>query len=205
MLCRDQCGGTDISPVLSNAVTDDAVACLRHIYGCRSRTHIAITLYPLALLIHRRLMIEQLPTSETSKLANSASELRISLDKLIRQLRKHAYPGDFTSAQKAVLLRLDRDGPATVSALARMEAVRPQSMRVTVAGLVSIGALSGKSDPSDGRQTLISLAPSFRKNVRATRTAKDDWLFRALQARLSPHEQAELAATVKLLQRLVDF
>lgn len=143
--------------------------------------------------------------TNTPDLAVLAGELRISLGKLIRRLREQAHPGDFTSAQKSVLLRLDRDGPATVSALARAESVRPQSMRVTVAGLEAMGAIRGEPDPGDGRQTLIHLTPHFRKHLKASRAAKEDWLVRALQAQLSPHDQGELMAAVKLLQRLADF
>ena len=150
-------------------------------------------------------MVKPLRTSPTPQLAVLAGELRISLSKLIRRLRDQAHAGDFTSAQKSVLLRLDRDGPATVSALARAESVRPQSMRVTVAGLKAMGVISGESDPTDGRQTLIALTPAFQKNLKASRAAKDDWLLHALQAQLSPKEQGELAAAVKLLQRLADF
>jgi DNA-binding MarR family transcriptional regulator len=104
-----------------------------------------------------------------------------------------------------VLLRLERDGPATVSALARAESVRPQSMRITVSALEAMGVISGKADPTDGRQTLIDLTPGFRRTVKASRAAKDDWLTGALQAQLSSQEQKELAAAVRLLQRLADF
>jgi DNA-binding MarR family transcriptional regulator len=150
-------------------------------------------------------MVESARTSEAQSTTLLAGELRISLGKLIRRVREQAHPGDFTSAQKSVLLRLDRDGPATVSALARAESVRPQSMRITVAGLEAVGAISGKPDPSDARQTLIDLTPGFRKTLKASRAAKDDWLVRALQAQLSAQERGELAAAVKLLQRLADF
>jgi len=150
-------------------------------------------------------MVKSSLTSEAPSAALLAGELRISLGKLIRRVREQAHPGDFTSAQKSVLLRLDRDGPATVSALARAESVRPQSMRITVAGLEAMGAISGEPDPTDGRQTLIDLIPGFRKTLKESRAAKDDWLVRALQAQLSPKEQDELAAAVKLLQRLADF
>ncbi|OTP77929.1 Transcriptional regulator, MarR family [Caballeronia sordidicola] len=78
-------------------------------------------------------------------------------------------------------------------------------MRVTVAGLEAIGAISGKADPADGRKTLIDLTPAFRKTIKASRAAREDWLLRALQAQLSPQEQDALAAAVKLLQRLADF
>lgn len=134
-----------------------------------------------------------------------AGELRISVGKLIRRLREQAQTEEFTSSHKSVLLRLERDGPATVSALARAESVRPQSMRVTVAALEAMQAVSGKPDPTDGRQTLVNLTPGFRRKIAAVRAAKDDWLTRAVQAQLSPKEQRDLAAAVKLLQRLADF
>ncbi|WP_175774609.1 MarR family winged helix-turn-helix transcriptional regulator [Burkholderia anthina] len=143
--------------------------------------------------------------SEALHLAGLAGELRISVSKLMRRMREQTHPNDLTPSQKSVLLRLDRDGAATVSALARAESVRPQSMRMTVATLESMGAVSGAPDPTDGRQTLIALTPAFRKRLQANRAAKDDWLFRALHAQLSTHEQAELAAAVQLLQRLAEF
>lgn len=134
-----------------------------------------------------------------------AGDLRIALGKLSRRLREQVHPNDLTHAQKSVLLRLDRDGPATVSALARAGSVKPQSMRVTVGALEAMGAVAGKPDPTDGRQTLIELTPGFRKALKESRAAKDDWLFRALQAQLSAAEQAELAKAVTLLQRLAEF
>lgn len=78
-------------------------------------------------------------------------------------------------------------------------------MRVTVAGLEAMQAVSGKPDPGDGRQTLIELTPGLRKHLNASRAAKDDWLLRALQEQLSPQEQDQLAAAIKLLERLADF
>jgi DNA-binding MarR family transcriptional regulator len=147
---------------------------------------------------------KRLLNAEARPSAVLAGELRIALGKLSRQLHKQAQPGDFTSAQKSVLLRLDRDGPATVSDLARAESVRPQSMRITVGTLDAMQAVSGKPDASDGRKTLIDLTPGFRKTLKASRAAKDDWLFRALQMQLSPQEQDQLAAAVQLLQRLAD-
>jgi DNA-binding MarR family transcriptional regulator len=150
-------------------------------------------------------MIKSSLISEAPSVTLLAGELRISLGKLIRRVREQAHPGDFTSAQKSVLLRLDRDGPTTVSALARAESVRPQSMRITVVGLEALGAIKGEPDPTDGRQTLIDLTPDFRKTLKVSRAAKDDWLVRALQVQLSPQEQGELATAVKLLQRLADF
>ncbi len=78
-------------------------------------------------------------------------------------------------------------------------------MRITVAGLETLGVVQGEADPTDGRKTLIDLTPTFRRTLLASRAAKEDWLVRALQAQLSSREQATLAAAVGLLQRLADF
>ena len=144
-------------------------------------------------------------TSESPQLTALAGELRVVVAKLNRRLREQAHAGDFTHAQKSVALRLERDGPATVSMLARAEGVRPQSMRITVSALEAAGVVSGKPDPEDGRQTFLSLTPSFLKILRTGRAAREDWLFRALQAQLAPREHEQLAAAVKLLSRLADF
>src|ERR1700750_1808877 len=99
--------------------------------------------------------------SQAPQLAILAGELRVAISKLVRRAREQVSAGDFTNSQKSVLLRLERDGPATVSMLARAEGVRPQSMRVTVAALEAAGAGGGKPDPRDGRQTLFHLPPFF--------------------------------------------
>jgi DNA-binding MarR family transcriptional regulator len=104
----------------------------------------------------------------------------------------------------SVVLRLEKDGPATVSSLARAEGMRPQSMASIVTVLESAGLLNGAPDPADGRQTLLSLTDACRKRVAAGRAARQDWLTRTLQARLSLREQDELAKAVALLKRLVD-
>ena len=144
-------------------------------------------------------------TFESPQLTALAGELRVVVSKLIRRWREQAQAGDFTNAQKSVILRLERDGPATVSMLARAEGVRPQSMRITVAALEAAGVVSGKPDPNDGRQTFLRLTPSFLKILKTGRAAKEDWLFRALKAQLAPREHEQLAGALKLLSRIADF
>lgn len=144
-------------------------------------------------------------TSESRRLTALAEDLRVAVSRLVRRWREQANAGDFTNAQKSVILRLERDGPATVSMLARAEAVRPQSMRITVAALEAAGVVSGKPDPKDGRQTFVGLTPSFVKILKTGRAAKEDWLFRALKAQLTPREHEKLATSVNLLSRLADF
>ena len=133
-----------------------------------------------------------------------ASELRVAVGKLMRRLREQASPGELTWPQMSVLGRLDRDGPATVSALARAEGVRPQSLGATVSVLEAAGLVTGRADPNDGRQTVLSLTPACRKLLKENRAAREDWLLRSMRAHLSPSERAELSSLLPLLRRLAD-
>jgi DNA-binding MarR family transcriptional regulator len=133
-----------------------------------------------------------------------AQGLRALLGKLKRRLREQAGVGDLTPSQVSVLLRLEKDGPATASSLARAEGMRPQSIAPVIATLEGAGLVSGAPDPTDGRQTLLSLTDACRKLVNKGRAARQDWLTRTIQARLSPQEQDELSAAIELLKRLVD-
>ncbi len=144
-------------------------------------------------------------TAEASRLSTLAGELRVAISILIRRVREQTQAGDLTSAQKSVILRLEQDGPGTVSMLAKAESVRHQSMRVTVASLETMGLVSGAPDPTDGRQTVLTLTPACLKALKTNRAVKQDWLVRALEAQLTRREQDELAAAVKLLQRLAEF
>jgi DNA-binding MarR family transcriptional regulator len=143
--------------------------------------------------------------SESAGASALAADIRIALGALGRRLREQADAGELTSAQKSVLLRLERDGPRTGSALARAEAMRPQSMGAILAVLETAGYVKGAPDPSDGRQTIVSLTDHFRDWASAARAAREDWLHRALQARLTMQEQRQLAGAVELLKRLLDF
>jgi DNA-binding MarR family transcriptional regulator len=133
-----------------------------------------------------------------------AHDLRHVVGKLKRRLREQADVGDLTPAQTSVLLRLEKDGPATTSGLARLEGMRPQSMGAVVATLEHAGLVSGTPDPTDGRQTLLSLTEACRVWVGEGRAARQDWLSRTINARLAPREQEQLAAAIALLERLVD-
>jgi DNA-binding MarR family transcriptional regulator len=149
-----------------------------------------------------------MPTSSdnpnTVRAASLARDIRSLAGKLKRRLREQSDVGDLPPSQTAVLLRLDKDGPATTSSLARAEGMRPQSMGTVVAALENAGLISGAPDPKDGRQTILSLTDRCKQWIRDGRAARQDWLSRTIQARLSEEEQVALTAAVALLQRIVD-
>lgn len=133
-----------------------------------------------------------------------SSELRGLVSRLKRRFREQGNVGDFTPSQVSVLLRLERDGESTVSSLARLEGMRPQSMSAIIAPLQAAQLVSGSPDPDDGRQTLIRLTDNCRKRLLEGRAAREDWLSRTINLRLSKAEQEELARALRLLGRLID-
>ncbi|HUC66521.1 MAG TPA: MarR family transcriptional regulator [Stellaceae bacterium] len=148
--------------------------------------------------------MDDLNEPRSLRAAALATELRATFGKLKRRLREQADVGDLTPSQVSVLLRLEKDGAATASSLARAEGMRPQSMAAVVAALETAGLVSGAPDPTDGRQTLLSLTDACRTWVQEGRAARQDWLSRTIAARLTPEEQDHLAAAVELLARLID-
>jgi DNA-binding MarR family transcriptional regulator len=133
-----------------------------------------------------------------------ATEIHAISGKLKRRLREQASAGDLTQSQLAVLGHLDRNGPTTVTALAKLEGVRSQSMGATVAALEAAGMVKGSPDPNDGRQTILSLTPACVALIKNGRAARTDWLLKTIETKLSAQEQQQLAAAIKLLNRLVD-
>ena len=149
-------------------------------------------------------MSKQKSNSETVRASALAGELRLLISQLRHRMREQAHPGNVTWSQISVIIHLERDGPATVSDLARAEGVRQQSMGATISALEEAGLVKGSPDPADGRRTILSLTDTCRELIKTTRAAKEDWLFRAIQTKLSPAEQEELATALELLKRLAD-
>jgi len=133
-----------------------------------------------------------------------AHDIRTMLRQLRRRLQEESEVAEFTPSQLAVLARLEQNGTATVSALARAEGVRPQSMGPIIAALESVGFVAGTPHPTDGRQTLYSLTPEAIEFYRVNRAARDDWLSRSIQAHYDAREQRELGRALQFMMRLLE-
>lgn len=146
----------------------------------------------------------QKPSTQAGLASTLAAEMRAVFRKLKLRLREHGGHGDLTPSQGSVILRLEKDGPATVSHLARTEGMRPQSMSAVVIPLQASGLLRGVPDPNDGRQTLMSLTPKCRRLLQEGRAARQDWLATRISQTLSIYEQEKLQAALALFARLVE-
>ena len=130
-----------------------------------------------------------------------AHELRETIGRLVRRLR--AEPGP-SVGRMAVLGRLDRDGPASISDLAGRERMRPQSMAQTVHDLESAGLVSRRPDPADGRRAFIELTTAGLEQLQTTRARRETWLTEALERELDADERALLHEALALLSRIAD-
>src|SRR3984957_973006 len=108
---------------------------------------------------------------ESGIASDLAAQIRTILSRLKRRLREQGGRGDLTPSQIAVLLRLEKDGAATVSGLARAEGMRPQSMSSIITSLQDASLVISSSDPNDGRQTLMELSSKCIKLFREARAA----------------------------------
>ncbi len=144
------------------------------------------------------------PDADATGMLEAAAELRVLIGQLTRRLREQSQVDNLTNAQKAVLIHLERDGRATLSALARAEGMRPQSMGAIISALSSAGLVESGPDPADGRQRILSLTAEARESISASRAAKADWLYRTILSRLTPDEREQLPGAVHLLKRLLE-
>jgi DNA-binding MarR family transcriptional regulator len=139
----------------------------------------------------------------SSKVA--VEDFALALRLLVRRIRADAPPElrEFSWTQKAVLSRLEKDGPATSADLARAEGVKPQSMSTALALLEKMGLVERKSHPTDGRQINIKLTTkgiALRKN---TKEATHGWLSQAI-AKLDRQEQTTLFKAGQLIKRMAE-
>jgi DNA-binding MarR family transcriptional regulator len=131
-----------------------------------------------------------------------AAALRVSIGLLRRRLRQVQPEGELTWPETSALARLDRGGPATSGALAKLEQISPQSMGATLGSLEARGFVERRPDPTDGRRAVISLTGAGRQVLQDKRNARTQQLAHALSARFTPAELGQLLAAAPLLERL---
>jgi DNA-binding MarR family transcriptional regulator len=131
-----------------------------------------------------------------------AGSLRLSLGILIRRLRQVKSEDELTLPEISVLARLDRDGPTTVTALAKLEQISAQSMGATLSALEARGLVTRASDPGDGRRVVMSATHAGLATLQTGRNARLQALARALSTAFSPAELEALRAAAPLIERL---
>ena len=130
-----------------------------------------------------------------------ASELRTSVMRLARRLRRMRADTTLSLGQLAALGTLDRHGPKTPSELAAHERVQPPSMTRIVKALEESGYVTRSPHATDGRQVVVSLTPTAQDLLKEDRKQREAWLARRL-AELSHEERELLHRAAEVVDRL---
>lgn len=141
--------------------------------------------------------------TNASSVSQLAEELYLVIAQLVRRLRVEGAQHELSWSQLAAMGRLEAGGPTTIAALARIEAVKPQSMGATIATLERAGFVERDPHPSDGRLIVFSLTPAGRKVRVDGARAKRKWLAERVAAELKPADQRKLSEAVELMNRLL--
>jgi DNA-binding MarR family transcriptional regulator len=133
-----------------------------------------------------------------------AAAVYLSVGLFKRRLRQVPAPGELSLPESSVLRKLERGGPAPVTALARAEQISAQSTGATLSALEARGLVKRQSDPADGRRAVMSVTEAGLSALSDKRNARIAQLARALAAGFTPAELGQLMAAAPLIERLAE-
>jgi DNA-binding MarR family transcriptional regulator len=133
-----------------------------------------------------------------------AAALYLSVGLFKRRLRQMPAEGELSLPESSALRRLERGGPATVTALAKAEQISVQSMGATLSTLQARGLIERHADPADGRRSVMSVTEAGLVALSDKRNARIAQLARALAAGFTSAELGQLMTAVPLIERLAE-
>src|SRR6204780_834822 len=116
------------------------------------------------------------------EVADLGSQVRSAAGRLYRRFRSERPEGSLGDAALAVLPRLHKHGPQTLTELSEHDRVSPASMSQTVNRLTSAGYAVRTRDPDDRRKVLFSTTAEGDELASATRAQRNAWLDQRLKA-----------------------
>jgi len=133
-----------------------------------------------------------------------AAALYLSVGLFKRRLRQMPAEGELSLPESSALRRLERGGPATVTALAKAEQISVQSMGATLHTLEARRLIDRHPDPADGRRSVMSVTEAGLVALSDKRNARIAQLARVLAAEFTPAERGQLMAALPLIERLAE-
>jgi DNA-binding MarR family transcriptional regulator len=128
-------------------------------------------------------------------------ELAGCVERLVTWLRRSTAVPGYSVTSRLTLARLQADGPARISDLARLEGVTQPAMTGLVNRLEGEGMVTRTADPTDARAALVALTDSGRGFVE-TRRAERSRVLAGRVERLSDADRAAILAALPALDRL---
>lgn len=134
--------------------------------------------------------------------ASLADRLRVSIGRLARRLRQQSL-GGLTPSQASVISTLDVHGPMTMGRLAEHEGIAKPSVTGIVGRLVDKGLVEKREDPSDGRSSIVAIAPEGSQLLEQRRRERTAYLARRIEG-LDDDDRAALERAVVLLEVMIE-
>jgi DNA-binding MarR family transcriptional regulator len=135
--------------------------------------------------------------------ADLGGQVRSAVGRLYRRFRSERPEGGLGDTALAVLTRLHKHGPQTLTELSEHDRVSPASMSQTVNRLTSAGYAVRTRDPDDRRKVLFSATAEGDELASAARAQRNAWLDQRLAA-LSTEDRAVIARATALLSSIAD-
>jgi len=146
------------------------------------------------------------PTELLPPEIEAAIKIRRSVQRFARQLRFRRLDSGVSGTKRSVLGSLFRSGKSlTVSELARMERLQPQSLTRVIAELEIAKMIERTPDEIDRRQLLISITETGRNLLIADAQLQIEWLRATVAEHLSRPEQQMLLVAAELIERICDI
>ena len=137
----------------------------------------------------------------TTRTQPSLDELAGVVERLVTWLRRSTAVPGYSVTSRLTLARLQADGPARISDLARLEGVTQPAMTGLVNRLETEGLVTRTADPTDARAALVALTDPGRAFVE-TRRAERSRVLASRVERLSDADRAAILAALPALDRL---
>lgn len=135
-----------------------------------------------------------------------ASDLRTTVTRLIKKLRKESATGESLSlTERSTIALLDQHDSLLPSELADMEKITTQSMSQILSHLLELGYINRRISEEDKRKAIISLSDAGRAVLLKVRSERDEWLDKALKETCSVEERELLRKAIVPLTKLIDF
>src|ERR1700722_6360267 len=133
-----------------------------------------------------------------------AAALYLGVALFKRRLRQLPAEGGLSLPESSALRRLERGGPATVTALAKAEQISVQSMGATLHTLEARRLIERHADPADGRRSVMSITEAGLGALNDKRNARIAQLAHVLAAEFTAGGRGQLKAAIPLIERLAE-
>lgn len=134
------------------------------------------------------------------------SEIRTTITRLVKKLRKHTLIGmNLSLTERSVIGMLKEEKEMLPNELAAREKITNQSMSQILNHLDELGYINRRISKDDKRKWLISLSAKGIAAIEQLRNEKDTWLHEAVTKSCTAEEILILKKALVPLEKLVDF